>query len=359
MNISIGENIKKFRNERSVTQETLAEYLDVTPQAISRWESETGYPAIEYLPNLAAFFGISVDELLGLKPTEQEARREEIYSTIAHIEECGYRPSAIRLLREAHAEFPGDRTIRFSLAKALSSTMGAERPDAALLREAEKILRDLIRQADDYDFRFACIKELAVLYKEAWQDERGYKEVLNMLPGLDSCREFFITNFYNGANQKPEDIMEIILVLVQRITCILRDYVAYTLPNETENWDLKLSHFNWIIDFCKHVGEMLDDKRAQSLEGTIAVLYRYMATYYVAQGKEEETLTTLEMMCDCVERICNRSADEKELQEHKDLQTPHSMAWYFLPYFNQARYDPVRNNRRFSAVIERMTALAW
>ena len=46
MNITIGENIRKLRKLRGVTQEALADRLNVTPQAISRWESEAGFPAM-------------------------------------------------------------------------------------------------------------------------------------------------------------------------------------------------------------------------------------------------------------------------------------------------------------------------
>ena len=55
--IKIGKNIKKLREKKSITQEKLA--LGVTPQAISRWESETGYPDIELLPMIADFFLIN------------------------------------------------------------------------------------------------------------------------------------------------------------------------------------------------------------------------------------------------------------------------------------------------------------
>ena len=99
MNITIGENIRKLRKLRGVTQEALADRLNVTPQAISRWESEAGFPAIEYLPDLAGFFGISVDELLGVKLSEREARREEIYNSISRIEDRGYGPDDISFLR--------------------------------------------------------------------------------------------------------------------------------------------------------------------------------------------------------------------------------------------------------------------
>ena len=62
--IKIGKNIKKLREKKSITQEKLANYLGVTPQAISRWESETGYPDIELLPLIADFFDVTIDELL-------------------------------------------------------------------------------------------------------------------------------------------------------------------------------------------------------------------------------------------------------------------------------------------------------
>ena len=62
--IKIGKNIKKLREKKSITQEKLANYLRVTPQAISRWESETGYPDIELLPLIADFFDVTIDELL-------------------------------------------------------------------------------------------------------------------------------------------------------------------------------------------------------------------------------------------------------------------------------------------------------
>ena len=332
MNISIGENIKKMRNQKGVTQERLAEGLGVTPQAISRWESGAGYPAIEYLPDLAGFFGISVDELLGVKLSEREARREEIYATINHIEDCGYNPTAIELLREAHAEFPGDRKISLSLAKALCSVMWEEEPDRMLLREAEKMLRDLIRQADDNDFRFACVKELAILYKEAWKDKAGYDEVVKLLPG-----------------QKQDEVRECVRTLARKTVNILRDYVAYSLPNEEKDWNYKIDSLKRLIDFTGWVSEWTGGENSEETDAAVAVLYRYLSTYYVAQGKKDETRDSLSDMFSYVERICKRpSANDK----------PHNVAWYFLPYLNSERYDPVRGEEWFAALRKQLEELA-
>lgn len=349
MNITIGENIKKLRNQICITQERLAESIGVTPQAISRWESESGYPAIEYLPDLAGFFGISVDELLGVKLSEREARRENIYTTINHIEDCGYNPTAIDLLREAHAEFPSDMKISLSLAKALCSERFEEDPNKAYLREAEKMLRDLIRQSDDYDFRFECVRFLAVLYKEAFKDEQGYEEVVKMLPSINSCREMFITDLYDGAHQKEDEIRDCLITLSRCLVSRLRDYVAYILPNEEDKWEAKKHYLERMIDFCRFITDIIGEEKSVILDGNIAMLYRYMATYYVALGNKAETLTSLENMLMYVEKICKTTTDES---------LPHNTAWYFLPYLGQERYDPVRKEERFIAIKEKMEKLA-
>ena len=45
--IALGNNIKKYRKDRKITQEQLAEVLGVSDQAVSRWENGATYPDIE------------------------------------------------------------------------------------------------------------------------------------------------------------------------------------------------------------------------------------------------------------------------------------------------------------------------
>ena len=72
MTIYLSENIKRLRHEKGITQETLADFLGVTFQSVSRWERNEGYPDITMLPVIAKFFNISVDELLGANKAENE-----------------------------------------------------------------------------------------------------------------------------------------------------------------------------------------------------------------------------------------------------------------------------------------------
>ena len=64
MKIKIGVRVRELRKRQNVTQEQLAEALGVTNQAISRWESESGYPDIEYIVPIANFFKVTANYLL-------------------------------------------------------------------------------------------------------------------------------------------------------------------------------------------------------------------------------------------------------------------------------------------------------
>ena len=75
MNLRIGENLKRLRREKDLTQEELAAHLGVSFQAISKWERGESYPDITILPALSNYFKISIDELVGM----EEIKRAEEY----------------------------------------------------------------------------------------------------------------------------------------------------------------------------------------------------------------------------------------------------------------------------------------
>ena len=65
MEINIGANVKRLRTEKNVTQEQLAEAMNVTPAAVSKWERGDSFPDITILQPLAFYFDVSLDELVG------------------------------------------------------------------------------------------------------------------------------------------------------------------------------------------------------------------------------------------------------------------------------------------------------
>ena len=67
MDFPIGQNIKKLRTERNMTQRELANALKVSTQAVSKWETERAYPDLSLLVAISKLFEVSIDQLFGFK----------------------------------------------------------------------------------------------------------------------------------------------------------------------------------------------------------------------------------------------------------------------------------------------------
>ena len=60
MKLQFGQMLRQLRRERDLTQEELAEILNVSAQSVSRWENNTCYPDMELMPVIASFFETTV-----------------------------------------------------------------------------------------------------------------------------------------------------------------------------------------------------------------------------------------------------------------------------------------------------------
>ena len=71
MEMTIGTRIAALRREKNLKQDDLAQMMEVSPQAVSKWENDQTCPDISLLPKLAKILGVSVDELLSGKQEQQ------------------------------------------------------------------------------------------------------------------------------------------------------------------------------------------------------------------------------------------------------------------------------------------------
>lgn len=66
--INIAKILIAKRREKGITQDELATYIGVTKASVSKWETSQSYPNITFLPQLAIYFNIIIDELIGYAP---------------------------------------------------------------------------------------------------------------------------------------------------------------------------------------------------------------------------------------------------------------------------------------------------
>ena len=76
--MTMGNIIAQLRKENNMTQEALAKQLEVTNQAVSKWESDQCCPDIMLLPRLADLFDVSIDALFGRKKVQAKAQPKKI-----------------------------------------------------------------------------------------------------------------------------------------------------------------------------------------------------------------------------------------------------------------------------------------
>lgn len=75
--INIAKTIGNKRKEKGITQDDLANYIGVSKASVSKWETGLSYPDITFLPQLASYFNISIDDLMGYEPqmTKEDIRK--------------------------------------------------------------------------------------------------------------------------------------------------------------------------------------------------------------------------------------------------------------------------------------------
>lgn len=81
--LHIAENIVELRHKKKITQDELAAFLGVTKASVSKWETKQSYPDILLLPQIAAYFDIDIDTLLGYEPQLSREQIKKLYHNLA------------------------------------------------------------------------------------------------------------------------------------------------------------------------------------------------------------------------------------------------------------------------------------
>ncbi len=116
----LSENIKKYRILKNLTQEDVAEYLNITPQSVSKWERGDCYPDITFLPALANIFETSIDLLIGMDTIRAEETRYNIHKTANEFQQNGDYQSAEKVYRDALLIYPNKPGMILGLAGVLA-----------------------------------------------------------------------------------------------------------------------------------------------------------------------------------------------------------------------------------------------
>lgn len=201
MNLLIGEKIKSLRRMRDLTQEEVAAHLGVSYQAVSKWERSEGYPDITMLPAIANYFGITVDELLGMREAAGAARYDEINRTWEENRQAGRHCENVALMREALGVYPNDALLLVQLSASLERLDGNEAERRANLRESVAVQEQILRHCPDSAVRGAVMYNICFAYRKLGEDDRALAQA-KKLPNLYKAQENALVYLLKGEERR-------------------------------------------------------------------------------------------------------------------------------------------------------------
>lgn len=211
MSKTMGQIIKGLRMQKGITQEELAEIMYVTPQAISKWERDVGYPDIVQIVPLADAFGVSTDVLLNHGDGKQSEEIEQYEKRDSELANKGFIDERVSLWREAIQKYPRSYVCLIGLANSIWTTLNRDDPKdirEANAKEVVAICERIIKNCTDNKTKSNALQLLVMTYGNgdySFADEEKAVEYANMADGLYTCREILLMHAYFTEEGKKEE----------------------------------------------------------------------------------------------------------------------------------------------------------
>jgi len=302
--IKIGEKIRLLRKKNDVTQDKLAYHLGVTPQAVSRWESGVCYPDMNYLPAIADYFSVTMDELLCYSGAQKAAKVEEYLERVEALLDRDRVGEALELLRTAMAEIPSDASLQLETAQVLSlyagmleESNGGERAQAAMdaaLTEAVSLCRHILEDCTDDGLRDETKKVLCDIYAHQLDDVARAEEIADQLHGMSVSREIIRATMLTG---------DVAFAQAQRNVIHFADNMWWHLYNLACVPDISGDRYTTaekiaILEKGVSLFELVFDETPLFYADRLANSYRQLAMLYLSVGHNAEALAAFERMAD-------------------------------------------------------------
>lgn len=190
------QNIKRFRMQKNLTQEELADFLHLTPQSVSKWERGETLPDVTLLPALANIFETSVDLLLGMDTIRAEQAHYRIHDTATRRMREGMTQDAERIYRDALVSYPNDAGMLLGLASVLA--LQGDTDEAILLTEKGLPLSDNDKQ------KATMRAVLCFLYQKRGEYQKAL-DLASQLPHMRESREAICPVLQNDPSADETD----------------------------------------------------------------------------------------------------------------------------------------------------------
>ena len=250
MKLHINDKIKDLRKEQKWTQEELAERLNVSPQAVSRWETNATFPDIELLPDIAGIFEISVDELLGVNDLLNNDRIKKLINEANSYYDTNEVDKVVSYLEQAKKEYPTNINITLNLIYALSSLYNEDRTE--ICKRIIELSTKIIDRLTDINDKCKLYQIMAYTYVELGNTEQA-KIYTNKLPDMEYASNLVLPAIIEG-----DDKIKLIQKNIQELISTLDMQVSYLVNVANYTEEEKISILKKLDDLIKLMYENND-----------------------------------------------------------------------------------------------------
>jgi transcriptional regulator with XRE-family HTH domain len=373
MALSMGRTIKQLRKAHNLTQEELAEKLNVTYQAVSKWENESGMPDISQVVPLACVFGVSTDVLFGTYSTTDQESAASIIEVAGKLNPNKETPGKIvwDALQDGLQRHPSSLMLQqASLEYGMSLAYPAN--DCHDAAHATEIYKECVRQAN-----------IIIAHSKEATDVLRAKMIIVMLHSAygqrDKAREYadtfpwrcdmtaHIMHAYIAHDEKDYESEALhcrrdIMFHYEAMFCSIAQLgEAYTSLGK---YDEALQMYESIFAFINILfgGETLPPPAHIRERGDVHAL---MAKTYIAMGNKDMALTWLEKMVTYDTEVRSKFTDRMSVKSPfvRDTgsyfyHTHGSNRQKLLRKLNSVDFDAIKNEPRYAAMLDRANKMA-
>ena len=325
METNIAENIRLYRKQRGLTQEKLAEVLGVSVGAVYKWESKSSLPELRLIMEMADFFDISVDALLGYKMKDNqlnafverlwEASRSRDYDALSDAEK------AIR-------KYPHSFDVVYASAY-LYYTFGAGTRKESWLRRAIELLdsaRLLVSQCTDSRINESWLCGMIAEMHEMLGETGKALELLKAHnPGaIFNDRIGIMMLSHGGDSEEANDFLED--GLLRTISRLMQTVIGYAMLFDVKNDNASgIEMMHWIIPTLEGLKKTNDP---DFIDKMIVVFNVFLAIFQYKSGDwkgAEESLWKAKHLAVAFDAAPNYAANQVKYVRESEMTNAHDL----------------------------------
>lgn len=359
--INIGNNIMKYRRQLGMTQDQLAGYIGVSKSSVSKWETNTTYPDIAFLPQLAALFNITLDELMSYKPQLTKEAIKKLYHELSIKIACEDRETVLAKCEDYIKKYNSCFPFLLQMATFYLNHCFLFEEREKIIERAIELCKRIEKESNDSSLIKDAISLQAILFVAQKKPIEALELLGEHIKPFNQDMEM-IAGCYQllGNIEKATEVSQI--CLYQHLIMLLADGCSYLIFSTDKKQVTN--------ETIKRLLGVIDLFQIETLHPYTAIQVYFSAAQVLAlQGEQKEALNMLEQYC----KMCQNSEsslhgddyfyyldkwlNDLELGTQSPTNPKYMKEGFYLALVDNPAFNSLKDNAQFHLILKKLKQL--